>query len=85
MLILILSVMHNIVDDGSSTIACIEFIPDDTSSTQQGNSTNNSASKLAFTHASVLNKFNISELVRISGIINEYKERKEIKIRHMSE
>ncbi|CAB4495722.1 uncharacterized protein OCT59_009562 [Rhizophagus irregularis] len=60
------------IDDGSSTISCVEFIPDDLI---------NSSSKLAL---SQLNKFNISELVRVGGMLNEYKNRKEIKIRHMN-
>jgi hypothetical protein len=56
-----------IVDDGSSTISCTEFIPEDRQDVP------------------VMNKFNISELVRVCGMLNEFKKRREIKIRHMSE
>ncbi|RIA95514.1 hypothetical protein C1645_816609 [Glomus cerebriforme] len=70
------------LDDGSSTIACVEFIPEDITSPQQDDSIYDSASTSTRVPL-VLNKFNLSELVRISGIISEYKERKEIKIRQM--
>lgn len=64
--------MQYIVDDGSSTISCTEFIPED----------KQNDCKLTL---SQLCKFNISELVRVGGMLNEYKNRKDIKIRHMSE
>jgi len=60
----------------------VAFIPEDKSFTQQkGDSTTPQIPQIS----SVLNntKFNISELVRVIGVINEYNQKREIKIRHM--
>ncbi|GES85468.1 CST complex subunit STN1-like [Rhizophagus clarus] len=70
------------IDDGSSTISCTEFIPENNKPSWQQD---DSSSELTRSQVPpVLNKFNISELVRVGGMLNEYKKRKEIIIRHMN-
>ncbi|CAI2167208.1 18035_t:CDS:2 [Funneliformis geosporum] len=78
------------VDDGTSTIACVAFAPEDKPFTQlRGDPTSSSGSNSLCPPtpkiSSILKntKFNLTELVRVIGVINEFNQKREIKIRFM--
>ncbi|CAG8440915.1 4117_t:CDS:2 [Funneliformis caledonium] len=77
------------LDDGTSTIACVAFAPEDKSFTQQrGDPTSSSGSSSICSTPQISSiikntKFNLTELVRVIGVINEFNQKREIKIRHM--